>query len=549
MKGVRNTMDATERTALATLYGQEYMGKIFYYCLRKTGDSHEAEDLASDITLQVLTTLHNGACPVHFPAWVWQIARNRYALWAQTRRHRTENESFVDPDEPETESILTAGGYNQAPSVSEEYVRDEEMAILRRELAFLGRDYREIVVAYYLEDRSVSNIAASLGLPEGTVKSRLFRSRNLLKEGIQMAREFGPKSYKPEEVRFEGSGSQASGLPWSAVQRALPKNILLEASNNPSTAEELAVAVGVAMPYMEEEIALLTDAQLLKQVGNRYVTNFFIMSHDLQAAIQNEMVSMTADLAERYDALMEKAIPVYRAGCYIPASMTDGELKWFLSLHLLDRHIDQCNGHTWSYPIPHKHPQDTWGFIGFEGDRLPDTWFVGYSGSVSPAGPEIWSFQIGKWNMYERGMTWTTPAIQLISEMILQDRRVDSLTPTEKEIFDRRGPHTFSIDEEGRVIPNLITFRKYEQAAIYEKIATLPEYVTLQEDTQAIFDRVVEMLRREGHEVLSDQLHYCASMVMCNLRPILLDALVDKGILTVPADPDKSTVAMALYVK
>ena len=48
----------TNQHRLSEIYGQEYMGKIFYYCLRKTGDSHEAEDLASDITVQVLTALH-----------------------------------------------------------------------------------------------------------------------------------------------------------------------------------------------------------------------------------------------------------------------------------------------------------------------------------------------------------------------------------------------------------------------------------------------------------------------------------------------------------
>ena len=176
----------TDTKHLAELYGQEYMGKIFYYCLRKTGDSHEAEDLASDITLQVLTALHEGVDVVNFPAWVWQIARNRYALWAKTRRNRAEAESFIDPDDPETEGILTAGGQNTTPGVAEEYAHDEEMAILRRELAFLGRDYREVVVAFYIQDRSVGDIAASLGQPEGTVKSRLFRSRNLLKEGMKM---------------------------------------------------------------------------------------------------------------------------------------------------------------------------------------------------------------------------------------------------------------------------------------------------------------------------------------------------------------------------
>ena len=539
----------TDTKHLAELYGQEYMGKIFYYCLRKTGDSHEAEDLASDITVQILTALHEGVDVVNFPAWVWQIARNRYALWAKTRRNRAEAESFIDPDEPETENILTAGGYNTSPSVAEEYAHAEEMAILRRELAFLGRDYREIVVAYYIEDRSVGDIARALGQPEGTVKSRLFRSRNLLKEGMKMAREFGPKSYKPEEVRFVSSGAQISGLPWSAVQRMLPKNILLEAGNNPSTAEELSVAVGVAMPYMEEEIAALVDAGLLKEVGNRFVTNFFIESRDLQVAIRNELLLMSRDWAERYDTIMEKAIPIYRKGCFIPEAMTDGDMKWHLALELLDQMVRGCKGHTHDFPVKHKHPEDSWGFIGYEGEGIEEEWFVGQTGSMMETGTQFWSYQIGKWDMWNRAATWNSPAIKLIGDMIREGRRADTLTPTEREIFDRRNPYTFSIGEDGRVIPNIITFRGNEKEAIRREIAALPEYASLQEAAQTVFDRMVALLRREGHAVLEDQLPYCASSTMWKLRGILLDSMVDKGILTVPAEPAVSTVAMALYLK
>ena len=539
----------TDQHRLVEEYARDYMGKIFYYCLRKTGDSHEAEDLASDITLQILTALHEGVEILSFPAWVWQIARNRYALWAKTNRRRGENESFIDPDDPETENLLTAGGYNTTPSVAEAYARDEEMAVLRRELAFLGRDYREIVVAYYIEDRSVSDIARALGQPEGTVKSRLFRSRNLLKEGMKMAREFGPKSYKPEEVRFVSSGGQISGLPWSAVERMLPKNILLEAGNNPSTAEELSVAVGVAMPYMEEEIAALVDAGLLKQVGNRYVTNFFIESRDLQVAIRNELLLMTRDWAERYDALMDKAIPIYRKGCFIPEAMTDGDMKWHLALELLDQLVHGCKGHTHDFPVKHKHPEDSWGFIGYEGEGIEEEWFVGQTGSMMETGTQFWSYQIGKWDMWNRAATWNSPAIKLIGDMIREGRRADTLTPTEQEIFDRRNPYTFSISEDGLVIPNIITFRGEEKEAIRREIAALPEYASLQEAVQAVFDRVVALLRREGHAVLEDQLPYCASSTMWKIRGILLDSMVDKGILEIPAEPAISTVAMALTIK
>ena len=543
-------MTATAQNRLAEEYARDYMGKIFYYCLRKTGDSHEAEDLASDITLQILTALHEGAEILSFPAWVWQIARNRYALWAKTKHRRGELDSFIDPDDPETENILTAGGYNTTPSVAEAYARDEEMAILRRELAFLGRDYREIVVAYYIEDRSVSDIAAALGQPEGTVKSRLFRSRNLLKEGMKMAREFGPKSYKPEEVRFEATGRQESGLPFSAVRRMLPKNILLEASNNPSTAEELSVAVGVAMPYMEEEIRALVDAGLLKEVGNRYITNFFIESRDLQVAVRNELLLMTRDWAERYDTVMEKSIPIYRTGCFVPENMTDGELKWLMALELLNDCIMSCDGYTLDFPVKHAHPQDTWGFIGHEGGYLPEQWFVGYSGTGSRDSAEFWNFQIGKWDMWNRAATWNKPTIKLIGEMLQTDKRVNDLTPTEKAIFDdRRNPYTFSIDEEGRVIPNIVTFREGEKDSIREQINALPEFTTLRADMQRVFDRAVAMLRKEGHAVLEDQLNYCVTMTLFDIRSILLDAMVDKGILEIPAEPAISTVAMQLIVK
>ena len=539
----------TDQTHLAEEYTRDYMGKIFYYCLRKTGDSHEAEDLASDITLQILTALHEGVEILSFPAWVWQIARNRCALWAKTNRRRGENESFIDPDDPETENILTAGGYNTTPSVAEAYARDEEMAVLRRELAFLGRDYREIVVAYYIEDRSVGDIARALGQPEGTVKSRLFRSRNLLKEGMKMAREFGPKSYKPEEVHFEATGRQESGLPWSAVQRMLPKNILLEASNNPSTAEELAVAVGVAMPYMEEEIRALVDAGLLKKVGTRYVTNFYIMSRDLQVAIRNELIMLTRDWAEHYDTVMEKAISIYRTGCFVPENMTNGELKWLMALELLDHCIEDCDGYTLDFPVKHAHPDDNWGFVGYEGNSLPDQWFVGHSGSMDSDSTQFWSYQIGKWDMWNRAATWNSPAIKLIGDMIREGRRVDTLTPTEQEIFDCRNPYTFSISEDGLVIPNIITFRGEEKETIRREIAALPEYASLQESVQAVFDRMVAMLRREGHAVLEDQLPYCASSTMWKCRGILLDSMVDKGILEIPAEPAISTVAMQLIVK
>ena len=174
---------------------------------------------------------------------------------------------------------------------------------------------------------------------------------------------------------------------------------------------------------------------------------------------------------------------------------------------------------------------------------------MGQTGSMMETGTQFWSYQIGKWDMWNRAATWNSPAIKLIGELISERRSVNTLTSTEKEIFDRRNPYTFSIDENGKVIPNIVTFRGDEKDTIRAKISALPEYAALQAQTQAVFDRMVALLRREGHAVLEDQLPYCASSTMWKIRGILLDSRVDRGILPIPAATAIGTVAMEFIVK
>ena len=53
-------------------FTENYMEKLFYFCLKKTGNNVEAEDLTQDIALQIITALNRGAIPTSFSAWVWR---------------------------------------------------------------------------------------------------------------------------------------------------------------------------------------------------------------------------------------------------------------------------------------------------------------------------------------------------------------------------------------------------------------------------------------------------------------------------------------------
>lgn len=184
-------------------------------------------------------------------------------------------------------------------------LRAEDLVLLRRELAFIGREYRTIVQAYYLEDKSIREIAKEQRLKEGTVKSRLFRAREKLKEGMNMARQFGKMSYRPENLSFMMNGmSGKNGEPWCFLERALDKNLLLAAYRTPSTAEELAVEVGVALPYTEEELDTLVRSTLMKKRENRYETDFFILNRDLQ----EELYAKERELAPAWTDAMVKIL-------------------------------------------------------------------------------------------------------------------------------------------------------------------------------------------------------------------------------------------------
>ena len=91
---MQDTNETRER--LLTEFAESYMEKLFYFCLKKTGNHIEAEDLTQDIALQIITALNRGRFPTSFSAWIWQIARNRYCVWAKDQHEKAESVTGAD---------------------------------------------------------------------------------------------------------------------------------------------------------------------------------------------------------------------------------------------------------------------------------------------------------------------------------------------------------------------------------------------------------------------------------------------------------------------
>ena len=354
-------------------YAENYMEKMFYFCLRKTGNSYDAEDLASDITLNVLSALNGKTIPEHFSAWVWQVARNRYYLWAKKKHRRSESVTGADIDDLEIE--------DQEPNALDRMIRQEDLASLRRELAFISFEYRNLIVAYYIENHSIKEIASTMHLPEGTVVSRLFRARKLLKEGMSMAREFGVLSYKPENIRFSKWGNDGKyGEPWTIINRTLAKNLILATYRTPSTVEELALELGIALPYMEDELRKLVDATLIRTNGNKYESNVVIVSAAAQERIDTHVASIAPKLTEAVIHAAEYWIACQKenGGVWHEGYQSYEDMKWTVLMRALDEFSGQSTAeYDQLYPkhSPNQIAENgrtvrpnggAWDLIGFE---------------------------------------------------------------------------------------------------------------------------------------------------------------------------------------
>jgi RNA polymerase sigma-70 factor, ECF subfamily len=157
-----------------------YQDRIYPVVLRLTGSSHDAYDVLQDAFLRAYENLGGFHGESSFFTWVYRIAVN-LALSDRRKRRRASlrfrPESREDKIEPSDDPRLTD------PSLPLE--RAERDRLIQEALNSLGSDHRAVVVLKDLEGLRYEEIAATLGVPIGTVRSRLHRARSELRERLR----------------------------------------------------------------------------------------------------------------------------------------------------------------------------------------------------------------------------------------------------------------------------------------------------------------------------------------------------------------------------
>ncbi|MCL1858951.1 MAG: sigma-70 family RNA polymerase sigma factor [Oscillospiraceae bacterium] len=521
----------TEKTI--KLFSEQYYEKLFYFSLKKTGNRTEAEDLTSDIILDIITALRKGIIPEYFSAYVWKIARSRFFKWAEKK---SKSRKYLDANSFDDLSEFNLPDENS--KIEENYIKKEDINVLRREISLISKDYREILVSFYIDDKKISQISKEFNLPEGTIKTKLFKSRKILQEGMKMAREFGIKSYKPEDVSFIKSGMDGTdGSPWSKLKTKLAKNILLEAYHNPSTIEELSLELGVAAPYMEEAVEELLDATLLKKLEsgkNKYQTDFRIFNAEEQREEENRHLK----IKDEYFELVKEIISVVEKEGnkdLLGGTQTFEELKWLYLLDLTDGiycHVER------KIPVEKVKPVESftpftgytqrpyggqWDICGYEEfTKCEYATFIGYDGCGSYENNSVRSYNFDQHDWGERP---TNSGLN------------DEMTRVTSQILDG----TVDENKDKKIINQLLDFGVFEikDGKYICKMAIVERFETL------LSQSVNEDIYKNKILPLCDKLDKLRANMF--IRPYVFSTALKAGYITIPEDFSRSMIGISLW--
>jgi RNA polymerase sigma-70 factor (ECF subfamily) len=147
-----------------------FQNKIFRLAYSMLGERSRAEDAAQETMLRVWRALPQFRGASSLSTWIYTIARN-YCLTAIQRAGGNRTSSIEEP------GVLAAA---EAPG----HVSEAPLPDVERLVAELPDECRTAVMLFYMQEKSYVETALALGIPVGTLKTRLYRARKLMAEKL-----------------------------------------------------------------------------------------------------------------------------------------------------------------------------------------------------------------------------------------------------------------------------------------------------------------------------------------------------------------------------
>jgi len=322
----------------------------------------------------------------------------------------------------------------------------------------------------------------------------------------------------------------------------------LKRTGNKEEAENL--TQDIALPYMKEEVDLLQKATLLEQQGDKYITNFFILSKECRLDIYNTLRRGSKERSRLLAELLTDVLPDIRSLGIAGEAIDNNSVLWWLVPYSIDYFILQAakSSKERSCEPPQRANGEEWGFVGYEHVELPENICISQDGCGNGKCNFV-QYHYSDYSLWNRCINPSTEKALLLGSCITENRNLSSFSTHESEIWSNISEKIAHSNEKGAIIPDILVITGETSAKIKDIIEEHKSYASLLQLFQNAYEELKTIFKGYNHKILHEYLGYNIVMELYQTRMMSVHDLVETGFLNVPENPATSTLGMYLWLQ
>ena len=521
---------------LLNFFDDDLLDKLFGFCYARTNDSHEAEELCSDIVYALLRAARSDGEIESIYPFIWRVARNVYADFSNDRRKRTEMIYGGDPEE------LLLG------LASEECSDDtaELLTSVYRRMAFLTKAYREVMIMFYIDGLTTAQIAARQKTSEVAVRQRLFSARQKIKSEVKEMADTYNKPVALDNVNYVilGTGNPAWGDPREVCRRMFSNHILWLCHKKPMSPSEIAEELNVPTVYVEEELEILRKGEngkygLLRRLDSgKYALNFILLEGDVFEKANEIYTEQLPRISETISSYIDEHKAEYLAFPYLNKRV---DMKLILWQQVFN--IAYAFFYSVQYELEKKHfvniekeerPFSVFGYVD-NGKRYGAGWDGAYAQNVcgfsSVHIDNIYVTRIKK--HFSCGLNVSKePKLQLALRAI-EGLDVASLSETEKEHAAKAIECGYLYRDGDTLYTKILVSSGSDRSRLFD-ISNAMQSGYFDKEAQTVAEKIAALIKRSVPDYLLGEWRLANLLANLPVLDAVIESLIEKGILTPP---------------
>lgn len=529
-----------KKQELLKCFDGELIDKLFGFCYARTNDSYEAQELCSDIIYALVKSAHTGGEIANLYPFIWGVARKVYFDFLREKKRRQE--------------VFQEGGLEEELAMSPNGEQAEDRELLRdvyRQIAFLTKRYREVMIMFYIDGMSAAEIAENQGISEANVRQRLSIARYKVKSEVKMEKANDrPVALDKMDFHIWGDGDPGWGDPRDVSLRTLSRHIIWLCRKKPVSAAEIAEKLNVPTVYIEEELEVLANGKngeygLLRRVGNdRYLINFILLDERTMKKAMQIYAEHMPKVCRIIADYLEKHRAEYLEFPYLNHRPADGGLDFNLVLWqqmyviagAFRRNVSRILGE--SCFSDYKKPERLFSVFGHV--VFDVSYCAGYDATYAE---NLCGFRwVRMSNLNLLHVEKHFPAKHNIStdpQLLMALRAIDgldiaSLTDQEKEHAAKAVESGFLYREGERLYTKILVCPMEEDHRLFEVSERLEG--CFEEEAREVADRLAVLILKTVPKHLLGEWEFANALAGMQSVNLVENALIEQGILTPPGD-------------